>query len=281
MDHPLTPEQQKILIEEALRTFPVASLPHDLTGEVLARIRTVPAPRPFRLTWSDVALGIALSKIMFEGPDDTLRLTENAQPALMASSMAVIRVLEAKGVTVAETASYVAGHSLGEYSALCAAGTFSLSDTARLLQIRGRAMQQAVPVGVMSLEMTANALVMRLIASHARVNLRDIMGGFLSDRDVPKLTAAAVKINKAPLIIDDAASMSIGQLRAKARRMFALVGAGTDTSAEPRWRSHGESVAAAARWRTAPRTYSATVSRAAAAAFTSAPAGGSRAAAIA
>lgn len=95
----------------------------------------------------DDALGVALSKIMFEGPDDTLRLTENAQPALMAASIAVIRVLEARGITVAEQAGYVAGHSLGEYSALCAAGTFSLADTARLLQIRGRAMQQAVPVG--------------------------------------------------------------------------------------------------------------------------------------
>lgn len=95
----------------------------------------------------DDALGFKLSAIMFEGPEDTLRLTENAQPALMAASLAVIRVLEAKGITVGDTASYVAGHSLGEYSALCAAGTFSLSDTARLLQIRGRAMQQAVPVG--------------------------------------------------------------------------------------------------------------------------------------
>lgn len=95
----------------------------------------------------DDALGVALSTIMFEGPDDTLRLTENAQPALMAASIAVIRVLEAKGISVAEDASFVAGHSLGEYSALCAAGTFSLADTARLLQIRGRAMQQAVPVG--------------------------------------------------------------------------------------------------------------------------------------
>ncbi|MCD7060820.1 ACP S-malonyltransferase [Pelagibacterium xiamenense] len=95
----------------------------------------------------DDALGLKLSAIMFEGPDDTLRLTENAQPALMAASIAVIRVLEARGVTVGGTASFVAGHSLGEYSALCAAGTFSLADTARLLQIRGRAMQQAVPVG--------------------------------------------------------------------------------------------------------------------------------------
>ena len=95
----------------------------------------------------DDALGLKLSTIMFDGPEDTLRLTENAQPALMAASIAVVRVLDARGVKVAEAASHVAGHSLGEYSALCAAGTFSLSDTARLLQIRGRAMQQAVPVG--------------------------------------------------------------------------------------------------------------------------------------
>ena len=95
----------------------------------------------------DDALGVALSRIMFEGPDETLRLTENAQPALLAVSMAVMRVLEAKGVALADAAAYVAGHSLGEYSALCAAGTFSLADAARLLQIRGRAMQQAVPVG--------------------------------------------------------------------------------------------------------------------------------------
>lgn len=95
----------------------------------------------------DDALGESLSTLMFEGPDETLRLTENAQPALLAVSMAVIRVLEARGVTVASAADYVAGHSLGEYSALCAAGTVSLADAARLLRIRGRAMQQAMPVG--------------------------------------------------------------------------------------------------------------------------------------
>ncbi len=95
----------------------------------------------------DEALGQRLSAIMFEGPDDILRLTENAQPALMAVSVAVIRVLEAKGVRLADHAAYVAGHSLGEYSALCAAGAFSLSDTARLLKTRGQAMQKAVPVG--------------------------------------------------------------------------------------------------------------------------------------
>lgn len=95
----------------------------------------------------DDTLGVSLSSIMFEGPDDKLRLTENAQPALMAVSMAVIRVLEARGKTVPDMAKYVAGHSLGEYSALCAAGSLTIADAARLLQIRGRAMQQAVPVG--------------------------------------------------------------------------------------------------------------------------------------
>ncbi|WP_240233080.1 ACP S-malonyltransferase [Devosia lacusdianchii] len=95
----------------------------------------------------DEALSQRLSAIMFEGPDDILRLTENAQPALMAVSVAVVRVLESKGIRLADHARYVAGHSLGEYSALCAAGTFSLSDTARLLKTRGQAMQKAVPVG--------------------------------------------------------------------------------------------------------------------------------------
>jgi len=95
----------------------------------------------------DAALGQNLSALMFEGPDETLRLTENAQPALMASAMAVLRVLEARGVSVKSHAAYVAGHSLGEYTALCAAGVFSLADTARLLKTRGQAMQQAVPVG--------------------------------------------------------------------------------------------------------------------------------------
>ncbi|MBI4921353.1 MAG: ACP S-malonyltransferase [Devosia nanyangense] len=95
----------------------------------------------------DEALGQKLSAIMFEGPAETLQLTENAQPALMAVSMAVIRVLEARGVTIKTHAAYVAGHSLGEYSALCAAGVFSIADTARLLKTRGQAMQQAVPVG--------------------------------------------------------------------------------------------------------------------------------------
>ena len=95
----------------------------------------------------DEALGQKLSDIMWNGPEETLTLTANAQPALMAVSVAVMRVLEASGLKLAEKVSYVAGHSLGEYSALCAAGTFSLADTARLLRIRGNAMQAAVPVG--------------------------------------------------------------------------------------------------------------------------------------
>ncbi|MCM2400231.1 ACP S-malonyltransferase [Rhizobium sp. S153] len=95
----------------------------------------------------DEALGEKLSVTMFDGPEDKLTLTANAQPALMAVSMAVIRVLEARGLDLKSKVSYVAGHSLGEYSALCAAGTFSLADTARLLRIRGNAMQAAVPVG--------------------------------------------------------------------------------------------------------------------------------------
>ncbi|MBX5157351.1 MULTISPECIES: ACP S-malonyltransferase [unclassified Rhizobium] len=95
----------------------------------------------------DAALGEKLSDVMFSGPEDTLTLTANAQPALMAVSIAVVRVLEAKGLDLKSKVAYVAGHSLGEYSALCAAGTFSLADTARLLRIRGNAMQAAVPVG--------------------------------------------------------------------------------------------------------------------------------------
>ncbi len=96
----------------------------------------------------DEALGQKLSQVMFDGPDDELVLTENTQPALLAASIAVLRVLEAeKGFDLARQAVFVAGHSLGEYSALCAAGTFSLADAARLVKTRGQAMQVAVPVG--------------------------------------------------------------------------------------------------------------------------------------
>jgi [acyl-carrier-protein] S-malonyltransferase len=96
----------------------------------------------------DAALGEKLSAIIWEGPGETLTLTENAQPALMAVSLAAMRVLETEaGINLARDAKFVAGHSLGEYSALAAAGSLSIGDTARLLRIRGRAMQKAVPVG--------------------------------------------------------------------------------------------------------------------------------------
>jgi len=96
----------------------------------------------------DDALAQNLSRIMFEGPESELTLTENAQPALMAASLAVTRVLEREGcVTLDGDSAFVAGHSLGEYSALAAAGAITIGDAARLLRLRGRAMQEAVPVG--------------------------------------------------------------------------------------------------------------------------------------
>lgn len=97
----------------------------------------------------DDALGQHLFKLMCEGPESDLTLTENAQPAIMANAIATLRVLEVEGgVSLGSKCSFVAGHSLGEYSALCAAGTFDLATTARLLKLRGRAMQAAVPVGI-------------------------------------------------------------------------------------------------------------------------------------
>jgi [acyl-carrier-protein] S-malonyltransferase len=96
----------------------------------------------------DEALGQSLSRVIFEGPEAELTLTANAQPALMATSLAVVRALESEaGLDVGRDAAFVAGHSLGEYSALCAAGALTLEDAARLLRIRGEAMQKAVPVG--------------------------------------------------------------------------------------------------------------------------------------
>jgi [acyl-carrier-protein] S-malonyltransferase len=106
---------------------------------------------PARLVFDEVdtALGEALSHTIWNGPADALILTENAQPALMAVSLAVMRVLQAEaGVDLARDAAFVAGHSLGEYSALAAAGALSIADAAQLLRVRGRAMQKAVPVGV-------------------------------------------------------------------------------------------------------------------------------------
>ena len=113
-------------------------------GRVLAE-----AFAPARQVFEEVddALSQKLSTLMWEGPEADLTLTENAQPAIMAASLAVIRVLEEGGLDLARHARLAAGHSLGEYSALCAAGSFTLAETARLLKIRGQAMQAAVPVG--------------------------------------------------------------------------------------------------------------------------------------
>ena len=108
------------------------------------------ASRTVRDTFAEVdeALGQNLFKLMREGPEDALKLTENAQPAIMALSLAVFRALTKDGGVILEkAASFVAGHSLGEYSALCAAGSFDLATTAKLLKLRGQAMQAAVPVG--------------------------------------------------------------------------------------------------------------------------------------
>ena len=123
----------------------------------------------------DEALGEKLSALIWDGPADQLTLTANAQPALMATSIAAMRALEVEGVTV-EAARFVAGHSLGEYSALCAAGALSLSDTARLLRIRGQAMQAAVPVGVgaMAALLGLDFATAQLVAEEAA---RDVGGG--------------------------------------------------------------------------------------------------------
>jgi len=117
----------------------------------------------------DDALGEKLSALILEGPEDQLALTQNAQPALMATSMALMRALEAEGVRIADHAAFVAGHSLGEYSALCAAGSLTLADAARLLRARGLAMQAAVPVGAgaMAALLGADIDLARAIAADA------------------------------------------------------------------------------------------------------------------
>jgi [acyl-carrier-protein] S-malonyltransferase len=125
-------------------TFPGQGSQHLGMGKALAD--SFPCARDVFLE-VDAALGQKLSRLMWEGPEPDLTLTENAQPALMAVSMAVVRVLEAEYGVVSTAAAYVAGHSLGEYSALTAAGTFSLADAACILRLRGRAMQQATPIG--------------------------------------------------------------------------------------------------------------------------------------
>src|ERR671938_409509 len=132
----------------------------------------------------DDALSQKLSRLMAEGPVDELTLTANAQPALMATSLAVLRVLEAEaGLDLARDVAFVAGHSLGEYSALAAAGTFTIADTARLLRVRGEAMQNATPVGVgamaalLGLELEAAADVAREAAQGEVCDVANDNGG--------------------------------------------------------------------------------------------------------
>ena len=149
----------------------------------------------------DDALGEKLSSVMFEGPEDVLTLTANAQPALMAVSMAVIRVLEKNGLDLKNKVSFVAGHSLGEYSALCAAGTFSLADTARLLRIRGNAMQEAVAVGegamaaIIGLEENVVAEICSSVLGEGVCEIaNDNGGGQLVISGATKAVNAAVKL---------------------------------------------------------------------------------------
>ena len=126
------------------------------------------ASRPARDVFDEVdeALGQNLFRLMREGPDDELKLTENAQPAIMANAIAVFRTM---GVRLEDVANFVAGHSLGEYSALCAAGSLDLATTAKLLKLRGQAMQRAVPVGVgaMAALLGANLELAQKIAAAA------------------------------------------------------------------------------------------------------------------
>jgi [acyl-carrier-protein] S-malonyltransferase len=131
----------------------------------------------------DEALGEKLSDVMWNGPEETLTLTANAQPALMAVSVAAVRVMQARGLDLKSKVAYVAGHSLGEYSALCAAGTFSLADTARLLRIRGNAMQAAVPAGkgamaaIIGLEHSAVEAICQAVASSGACQIANDNGG--------------------------------------------------------------------------------------------------------
>jgi [acyl-carrier-protein] S-malonyltransferase len=153
----------------------------------------------------DEALDQKLSSIIWEGSVEELTLTANAQPALMAVSMAVLRVMEQRGFVLTNKVSYVAGHSLGEYSALCAAGTFSLADTARLLRIRGNAMQAAVPVGlgamaaIIGLEHDAVDAICQAASAEGPVQIANDNGGgqlVISGAKAPVEKAAALATEK-------------------------------------------------------------------------------------
>ena len=157
---------------------------------------TVPAARAV-LEEVDDALGERLSTLIFEGPEERLRLTENAQPALMATSLAVLRALEAaSGRSLPQLCGYVAGHSLGEYSALAAAGSLPVGAAARLLRLRGRAMQAAVPVGegamaaILGLELAA---VEEVAAEAASAGVCDVANDNAPGQVVVSGAAAAVE----------------------------------------------------------------------------------------
>jgi [acyl-carrier-protein] S-malonyltransferase len=144
----MRPVEQNRIIHMATRAFLFPGQGSQAVGMGAALMAASPAARA-AFEEVDEALQQGLSKLMREGPPDALMLTANAQPAIMASSLAVVRVLEQEAkILLSSTGAYVAGHSLGEYSALCAAGSLTLTDTARLLRTRGDAMQAAVPVGV-------------------------------------------------------------------------------------------------------------------------------------
>lgn len=153
----------------------------------------------------DDALEQKLSAIMWDGSAEDLTLTANAQPALMAVSIAVMRVMAQRGFVLTNKVSYVAGHSLGEYSALCAAGTFSLADTARLLRIRGNAMQAAVPVGmgamaaIIGLEHDDVQAICKIAAADGPVQIANDNGGgqlVISGAKAPVEKAAALATEK-------------------------------------------------------------------------------------
>ena len=155
----------------------------------------------------DEALGEKLSDVMWNGPEETLTLTANAQPALMAVSIAAVRVMQARGLDLKSQVAYVAGHSLGEYSALCAAGTFSLADTARLLRIRGNAMQAAVPAGkgamaaIIGLEHSAVEAICQSVASLGACQIANDNGGgqlvVSGEKEAVEKAAALAKEQKA------------------------------------------------------------------------------------
>lgn len=147
-------------------------------------------------TMVDDALEQKLSDLMWNGPEAELTLTENAQPALMAVSMAVLRVLEARGLDIATQVKYLAGHSLGEYAALTAAGSLELQDTARLLKLRGQAMQRAVPVGVGAMAALLGLDFEEVVAVAAEAEQGDEIVGAANDNAIGQVVisghAAAV-----------------------------------------------------------------------------------------